>query len=465
MNQIFNARLDRGRAELEAVPSLQSKRRNQNPDPLPLARVIVDQQAGMVRWQGIFWQWLDGAYRPMDDDQVRSIVYQSLEKLGDTANAKRVSEILDAMRSVCLLPTETEPPVYFSTQKPLESGLIAVKNGILNLNTAELKPATPDLFTLSALSVDFDPDAQCPKWLEFLGTLWGDDMETAGVMQELLGYLISAQTDMQKVFVLIGPKRAGKGTILRVMTALLGRQNVAAPTLNSLSGNFGLQSLIGKTAALISDARLSGRADQEAIAERLLSISGEDNISIPRKFLSDYTATINARFVMATNEMPRLNDASGALASRFIPLVLTKSFFGNEDRHLTDRLMTELSGILNWSMVGYRRLMERGRFLVPESAQELLMELHELGSPISAFIADRCTVEAGAMVECQEIYQSWREWCAEHGRDHPGNVENFGRDLRAAISGLTVSQPRKHGKRPRYYNGLRLHHKAQQFKC
>ena len=53
-----------------------------------------------------------------------------------------------------------------------------------------------------------------------------------------------------------------------------------------------MQTLIGKLAALVSDARLSGRSDQIAIAERLLSISGEDHIGIPRKFLADYTAQV-----------------------------------------------------------------------------------------------------------------------------------------------------------------------------
>ena len=32
-----------------------------------------------------------------------------------------------------------------------------------------------------------------------------------------------------------------------------------------------------------------------------------------------------------TNEMPRLSDASGALAGRFLILLLSNSFFGKED--------------------------------------------------------------------------------------------------------------------------------------
>lgn len=55
---------------------------------------------------------------------------------------------------------------------------------------------------------------------------------------------------------IVGPKRSGKGTIARVLTHMLGRDNVANPTLSGLSSQFGLAPLIDKRAAIISDARL-----------------------------------------------------------------------------------------------------------------------------------------------------------------------------------------------------------------
>ena len=99
--------------------------------------------------------------------------------------------------------------------------------------------------------------------------------------------------------------------------------------------NFGLAPLIGKRLAIISDARLSGRADQHAIAERLLSITGEDALTIDRKYAPAWTGRLHTRFLILSNELPRLADASGALAGRFILLSLTESFYGREDQGLT----------------------------------------------------------------------------------------------------------------------------------
>ena len=110
---------------------------------------------------------------------------------------------------------------------------------------------------------------------------------------------------------------------------------MAGPTLSSLAQNFGLAPLIGKPLAIISDARLGGRADVQVVVERLLSITGEDWLSIDRKFLPAWNGQLPTRFVILTNELPKLGDASGAIASRFIVLRLIQSFYGQEDQSLT----------------------------------------------------------------------------------------------------------------------------------
>jgi putative DNA primase/helicase len=250
--------------------------------------------------------------------------------------------------------------------------------------------------------------------------------------------------------------RSGKGTISRVLTALLGADNVSAPTLGSLAREFGLASLIGKKAAIISDARLSAKADQQAIAERLLSISGEDHQGVPRKFMSDFNGPLQVRFVIFSNELPRLSDASGALPSRFVLLTMKKSFLGQEDLGLTNRLMGELPSILNWSLDGLTRLSERGYFLQPNSSREAIQELSDLSSPIGAFLRDNCAQGPEYAVEVKTIYTAWCRWCEDQGRDFPGTMQSFGRDLRAALPGLSTTFPRDKGERVRVYQGITL---------
>ena len=166
---------------------------------------------------------------------------------------------------------------------------------------------------------------------------------------------------------------------------------------------------------------------------------------------------MQTRFLILSNELFRLADASGALASRFILLMLTKSFYGHEDRKLTKKLMTELPGILNWAVAGWVRLERRGYFLQPESAKEAVEQLEDLASPIGVFVRECCDIGAAYSVASDSLFVAWKIWCGEQGRDHPGTKQSFGRDLKAARPELKVTQPREGGKQVcRHYQGVRL---------
>lgn len=402
------------------------------------------------------WEFSAGArrvkLRKVQDGYVEDLVpYQP------TTTA--VNNLLDATRAQAHVDAEHAPPCWLDPRPgdPDPREVVALDNGLLHLPSRELFRPTPRFFGLNALEFAYRPGTPEPEeWLAFLRQLWPDDAESIEVLQEIFGYLLLPDTRQQKAFLLVGPKRSGKGTIGRVLTALLGHANVCAPTLGSLAGPFGLQPLIGKMLALVSDARLSGRADQATIAERLLTVSGEDTVTVERKHLSAWTGCLPTRFMVLTNELPRLADSSGALASRFVVLTLERSFYGREDPLLTERLFQELPGILMWAMDGWDRLTERGHFIQPAASLEAIQELDDLGSPISAFLRARCQVESGLSIDCRALYEAWKSWCQLEGRDHAGTQQTFGRDLRAAIPGLRVAQPRINGVQMRHYEGIGL---------
>jgi putative DNA primase/helicase len=208
---------------------------------------------------------------------------------------------------------------------------------------------------------------------------------------------------------------------------------------------------------MIQDARLGGRTDAAAVAERLLSISGEDAQTIDRKFLPPVTAKLNARFMLVTNELPKLNDSSGALPGRMILLRMTKSWYGREDTELTDRQLGELPGILLWAIAGWQRLRNRGHFVQPDAGMGIIGEIADLASPVGAFVRERCLVGPGYQIERSVLFGAWKKWCEEQGRDHHGDAATFGRNLRAVVPALDDGQPRTDtGSRIRVYEGITL---------
>lgn len=443
-------------------------------DPMPSARALIADRytIGKVvtirHYRAVFYSWTGAYYGHVDQDAVNAEIWQFLEwSLHATEEGTkpfqptraRVGDVFSALAAASNLPAVIEAPVWLADSRdmPPADEFLPVANGLLHLVSGNLYPATPTYFGLNAAGVAYDPDAPEPtEWLKFLSQIWPDDPQSIETLQDLFGYLLSPDTSQQKIGLIVGPKRSGKGTIARVLTALLGQGSVAHPTLASLATNFGLAPFIGKSLAIIGDARLSGKADQAAIAERLLSISGEDALTIDRKFLNAWTGRLGVRFLIMTNELPRIADASGALASRFVVLTMEQSFFGKEDRGLGNRLIGELPGILNWALAGYRRLRLRGFFLQPNSARDAINELEALGSPISAFLKERCVVAPGLHCAPGTLYREWVEWCTANGRNAPGTLQTFGRDLRSAVPGLKVAQPRIDGRQARVYEGVSL---------
>ncbi|MGY4467328.1 putative DNA primase/helicase [Bradyrhizobium sp. LB9.1b] len=443
-------------------------------DPMPSARTLLadrftaDGLPSVHHYRGTFWRWTGSCYRDADTDSVQAQIWRYLDgakrygKEGETIdfqpNRGEVENVAAAFRAVCNLPGDVEAPAWLGgAQGEPPQELLPVRNGLLHLPTGRLSRPTPGFFCMNASDVTFDSRAPEPReWLHFLDMIWPDDPQSIETLQDVFGYLLSSDTSHQKIPLIIGPKRSGKGTIARVLTALLGQDSVTAPTLASLATNFGLAPLIGKSVAIVGDARLSGKVDQSAIAERLLSISGEDSITVDRKFQSAWTGRLGVRFVVMSNELPRLSDASGALTSRFVVLTMTRSFYGREDRGLGNRLIAELPGILNWAREGYLRLRRLGYFQQPDSARDAIEELEELSSPISAFIKARCVVTPGLQTSASAMFVAWRDWCEANGRREAGTVQSFGRDLRAAVPGLQITRPRVDGAQVRCYEGIKL---------
>lgn len=332
--------------------------------------------------------------------------------------------------------------------------LVACSNGLVHVPTRTLYPHSPQYFVHHSVPFAFEPEAPAPKrWFAFLRDLWGGDSETIQTLQEVFGYLVSGDTRQQKIFLLVGPKRSGKGTIARVFTAMIGRHHVAGPTLAGLGTNFGLSPLIGKPVAIVSDARLGGGDATSVVTERLLSLSGEDTLTVDRKYREPWTGQLPSRLVILSNELPRLTDSSGALASRFIIMIMTNSFFGRENPALTSELCAELPSIFNWALDGLERLRERGHFQQPTASQDAVREMEDLGSPVGAFVRDCCVVGPACEVPCDGLYKHWCTWCEDHGR-HKSSTQVFGRDLRAVLPGLKVEQPRVGEQRFRRYVGI-----------
>jgi putative DNA primase/helicase len=439
--------------------------------PMEVARdLVADRYTGpsgaltLRHWRGGWWEWQGPRWVETEQRAMSAAAYRFTETATYAAgedtkpwapNRKKVGDLLDALAAIVLLPEMVAMPAWLNGRG--YSGLIvSAANGLLDVARGELIPHDPAFFNCTSVPFDFDPDALDPeRWDAFLEDLWGDDQDSINALGEWFGYVISGRLDLHKIFLIVGPTRAGKGVIARTLGRLVGTENVAGPTLSSLSGDFGLAPLLGKTLAVVSDARLNGRGANVTV-ERLLSISGEDTLTVNRKYRDQWTGKLPARLMLCSNELPQLGDASMAVAGRFVPLLLTESFYGREDLRLEVDLEAELPGILNWALAGLERLTGNGRFTQPPNVDDTIRTLQDLASPVAAFVRDQCERGPAKEVLVDDLYKAWRTWADDNGHAKISK-QVFGRDLRAALGGrLKLVRLRDGDDRERAYRGVGL---------
>ena len=316
---------------------------------LHLAKFQHDGAPTLRFYRGEWLGWSEGAYRPIADAELQAglagtiktefnrlnqIAVKLWEKSGgkdasgkpvDKPVARQVTRPLTsnatlAMQSMGVLRGKPEAPFWIGEPSPFNPPeVMPIRNALVNLPgvvTGDMvDPAkfvlapTPRFFSTYALDFDFNLEAGPPVELfSFLTTVWSEDLASIDALQEWIGYCLTPDTRQQKIGMFIGPMRSGRGTIARLMGALVGRENVAGPRLSALGTNFGLEPLVGKPLAIVGDARLSRRTDTGAIVEALLSISGEDTITIDRKHKAPWTGKLPTRLMLLSNELPRLPD-------------------------------------------------------------------------------------------------------------------------------------------------------------
>jgi putative DNA primase/helicase len=88
---------------------------------------------------------------------------------------------------------------------------------------------------------------------------------------------------------------------------------------------------------------------------------------------------------------------------------------------------------------------------MPASVEDVIQEIEDLSSPVSAFVREECEVGPGRRVRLDDLYDAWRRWCTSEGRQIVTAKQTFGRDLAAAVPG--VSRRRGSGQEP-FYEGI-----------
>jgi len=334
----------------------------------------------------------------------------------DAEVARRVTALLDTRKLVThvhnLLDTLRVQKPFIGTDQPAK--YLNCKNGLLDWRSGELIPHTPNVASTYQLQVDWEPDATCgyvDEWLDFVTQ---NDPQLLDVLWELIGASIMPQCPVQRAAMLHGHGRNGKGTLLRLIEALIGKEYVSSVTLQDLTeSRFAIAELLGKQVNICGDldARFMGRTDLFKMA------TGGDTIKAERKYGQPFSFVNRALMLFSANELPGTSDTTHGFWERWLIVPFTADFRGKENPDVEVKLQAELAGVLPAAVRALQRLEANGwKFSKSARITSETEAYRTEADVVRLFVEEGLTITSGAKESRKAVYGAFQYFCEEVGR-------------------------------------------------
>ena len=240
---------------------------------------------------------------------------------------------------------------------------LTMQNGLYDLFGHRLIEHTPAIFTTNLLPYDYDTDAQCPRWLQYLDEVFMSDADTILRVQEIIGYAFHKAIPKPALFFLVGRGSNGKSVFIDTLPYLCGKENVSNVSLNLLSSEIYILDLFGKMVNVSSETPNKKFINTDLVKAVVGGdwVTGRELYKRPSKFKPF------AKHYLAMNQLPSIEDDTHGMWRRINVIEFPRTFSEDEmDVELTGKLVAELSGIFNWALEGYKRLRNQ-KFIFSES--------------------------------------------------------------------------------------------------
>lgn len=381
---------------------------------------------------------------------VRLLVYENGVFMAGESRARTLIHNLLGIKSsphrieqtIEILQEETK--IDDSKLNPQAMDLINVRNGMLDWRNGKLKPHSPVYLSTFQINAEYNSNSRSYIVDKFLEDVFPSD--ALNLVEELLGYILLPTTKYQVAFMLLGKGKNGKSTFLKLVAALLGKDNVSHVALHNFSENrFAVAELSGK---LLNDYHdLPSKALENSDIFKAI-VSG-DTVQVERKFGHPFNLKTYARLIFSCNELPRSDDNTYAFFRRWKVVPFFKSFEGKvEDKNILDKLTTPeaLSALLSHAINGLRRLESNLSFTDCDSVRLATEHYRVVCDQVYEFAQEKLVARKGATLKRAEVFSAYELWAAESGTT-PLKIRNFNKRL-SEIMGCSEGRIRVDGAQP-----------------
>lgn len=387
-----------------------------------LSKINIFKYAGNAVWHnGV-------SYTIVDKDDLEGAIFTSMRNLGVSDGV--LNEKFQAMYKTIWRDLSRR-------EFKLTRRKIIFNNCVLDTDTMQVSPFSPEHHVINKLNYDYDPDAQCPKWNKFLEEVL-PDTESRESFQDFLGlaYCDRVKYKIERFMILIGKGSNGKSVVYETITSVVGEDNTSTYEISDLltgnSKDYNIASIDGKTINYCSELK-----NKEVSGEAIKKLISGEPIQARHIYRDPFMVRNLPLLIANGNELPPTSDHTKGFFRRLhiIPFNVT---IPDEKQNLSlhTELKEELPGILNWILVGRRRIEKNG-FKISESeavkdavhkykidSNSILKFLEEVEYCHSPLYKNHPPEEISA----SDFYQKYKNYCHESG-NVPFSLVKFGEKL------------------------------------
>jgi len=378
--------------------------------------INCDNLGGWYLWNGKVWELdethnvmrlarntVDSFYGLVDsfDEDTLKIFYKHIKSSGNESKLKAMTSVARSYDNMSVKSSQFDADDY----------LFNCHNGVLDLKSGQLKPHSSSILVSKICGTKFDPSAECPRWLEFLDTIFFGNDELIRFVQKSIGYVLTGDVSYQMFFILHGTGANGKSTFVDTIYKMLGSYAMITPTstLTAKRGNEipnDVARLKGARFVVASELSRSNILD-ESLIKQLTSTEPLSARYLHKEFF-EFRPT--GKVFLSTNYRPTIRGTDDGIWRRIKLIPFNHKFEGDKkiENYAEKYLFPELPGILRWAVDGFFMLQSKG-FHEPEAVMAATNQYKESEDIIGSFLSENCVLQPHCRVTVSELYDLYKQ--------------------------------------------------------
>lgn len=356
-----------------------------------------------------------------------------IEKSGGLKLYYEIKEYLKKSSNLVVTEANFQPLQYWG-----------FKNGFYNIYDDVCIVNNGRYFVRNVLQCAYNPNALCPIFDKFIESICGGDLNLINLLWEIIGYLLSNDTNAKVFFVFVGKKDTGKSLLAHVIKNIIGENATSYLSASDFSGRFAVAELKDKKLNVCMD--LPNRPFSEETVGIIKAMTGNDVMRSDVKYKESIHFRPTTRLLFGSNFLPNTVSYDSAFLERMIIVPFRFAVPKSKmDYDLERKLMNEKEGICKKAIFYYKQLVSKKyRFTTVELPYEDTSI--DDNKVIGYFAEENCEFTGldSDKIFTTTLYEDYRNYC--YAKDiTPLKIADFSRKFNEMFSHKTTKKKIKIG--------------------